>query len=193
MESSLVVTIVDFGLSQIATEDGTVIHGPANQLFMASRDTEHLAGYLRKIRISSWADSAEEEEDGEHLLDLDLVKQRKSLKRSLMQRMTRGASPHELTLHAFFDSMRSAPISEEPVTPKRSSTPKTPEYRLSTLQRRQSTCLTPLAAKPDPSSRRTFSPIPFSPLKRPRIAKDSNPNEPRPKRLRPSKGKEKKD
>ena len=103
VDSKIVVTIVDFGLSRITKEDGTIVHNEVHPVFLPSVDIEHLSSQFNKFKITSWcrtydAPCTEEEE-----------KEQKKLKRALMQRMRKGDAPALLIKHPFFHSMQEKP------------------------------------------------------------------------------------
>lgn len=103
VDSTIIITIVDFGLSRITLDDDTVIHNNVHQHFLPSSDIERLGSEFSKFKISSWSpylnDIASSSEE----------KEQRGLKRKLMSKMKKGHSASKLIQDAFFDSMKSIP------------------------------------------------------------------------------------
>ena len=126
IDSKIVVTIVDFGLSRITLDDGTIIHNNVHSEFLPNVDTERLAAEFSKFKISSWSndfsnDSFSSEDE----------KEEKKQKRNLLQKMRKGERISKLLKHPFFNCLMEKPkkpldlIIDSTVSPP--STPKPTE------------------------------------------------------------------
>lgn len=104
VDSKVVITIVDFGLSRINLDDGKIIHNNVHSVFLPSVDIERLASEFSKFKFSSWSNSLNDEN-----CTSEEENKEKKMKRNLLQQMRKGEKIFKLLKHPFFDSLQEKP------------------------------------------------------------------------------------